>query len=88
MILRRTSGVRRAGSAALDLCHLATGYFDGFWELHLAPWDIAAGALIAREAGAVTTSLEGELDRLAGGSVLAGNPAIHAALRELLDDVA
>lgn len=86
-VLRHTSGIRRAGSAALDLCHLATGYFDGFWELVLAPWDIAAGTLIAREAGAVVTALDGPLDILAGGAVLAGNPVIHAALGELLAGV-
>lgn len=48
---RRTAGVRRAGSAAIDLCHVATGLFDGFWELVLAPWDVAAGMLIIRESG-------------------------------------
>ncbi len=85
-VLRRSSGIRRAGSAALDLCHLATGYFDGFWELVLAPWDIAAGTLIVREAGGIVSSLTGELDILAGGSVLAGNPVIHAALGRLLAD--
>jgi myo-inositol-1(or 4)-monophosphatase len=87
-ILRQSSGIRRAGSAALDLCHLASGYFDGFWELILAPWDIAAGTLIVREAGGVVTSLTGELDLLAGGAVLAGNPLIHAALGKVLNDVA
>lgn len=83
-LLRRTSGIRRAGSAALDLCHLASGYFDGFWELHLAPWDYAAGALIVREAGGIVTSLTDELDILAGGAVLAGNKTIHAELRKVL----
>jgi myo-inositol-1(or 4)-monophosphatase len=83
-LLRRSSGIRRAGSAALDLCHLASGYFDGFWELHLAPWDYAAGALIVREAGGIVTALGGELDLLAGGAVLAGNPTIHAELRRIL----
>lgn len=83
--LRRTSGVRRGGSAAIDLCHLATGYLDGFWELTLAPWDYAAGALLVREAGGVITRVDGEpLDLRSGGSVLAGNPAIHAALQSLL----
>lgn len=86
-VLRHTSGIRRAGSAALDLCHLATGYFDGFWELVLAPWDIAAGTLIAREAGAIVSSLDGPLDILAGGAVLAGNPVIHGALGELLEGI-
>lgn len=84
-VLRATAGIRRAGSAALDLCHLATGWFDGFWELALAPWDVAAGALIAHEAGAVVSRLDGTADILGHGSILAGNPAIHAALRRLLD---
>ncbi len=84
-ILRQSAGIRRAGSAALDLCHLATGYFDGFWELVLAPWDIAAGSLLVREAGGVITNLEGEaLGLLAGGPLIAGNPEIHAQLRDLL----
>jgi myo-inositol-1(or 4)-monophosphatase len=87
-VLRRTTGIRRAGSAALDLCHLAAGYFDGFWELWLAPWDIAAGTLIARQAGARVTTLDGEEDLLRGDgaatAVLAGNPAIYEALGALV----
>jgi myo-inositol-1(or 4)-monophosphatase len=84
-VLRRSAGIRRAGSAALDLCHLATGYFDGFWELLLAPWDIAAGTLIVREAGGVVTALDGRADVLDGhGAVLAGNPAIRAELGAVL----
>ena len=82
--LRHTSGVRRAGSAALDLCHVATGWFDGFWELDLAPWDVAAGALIVREAGGIITRLDGSDDVLGRGSILAGNPPIHRALGELV----
>jgi myo-inositol-1(or 4)-monophosphatase len=85
--LRSTSGVRRAGSAALDLCHLASGWFDGFWELTLAPWDVAAGTLIVREAGGVVTRLDGGSDVLGHGSILAGNPAIHGALAGLLRQV-
>lgn len=83
-VLRATSGVRRAGSAALDLCHVATGLFDGFWELDLAPWDVAAGALIVREAGGVVTRLDGSSDILGYGSLLAGNPVIHAGLGKLV----
>ena len=85
-VLRATSGVRRAGSAALDLCHVATGVFDGFWELDLAPWDVAAGALIVREAGGVVTRLDGSSDILGSGSLLAGNPVIHAGLGELVQN--
>jgi myo-inositol-1(or 4)-monophosphatase len=83
-VLRRTAGIRRAGSAALDLCHVATGWFDGFWELDLLPWDVAAGALIVREAGGTVTTLEGDANVLRQGSVLAGNPAIGPLLGELV----
>jgi myo-inositol-1(or 4)-monophosphatase len=82
--LRATSGVRRAGSAALDLCHVATGWFDGFWELDLAPWDVAAGTLIVREAGGVVTRLDGSADVLGHGSLLAGNASVHAAQGDLV----
>jgi myo-inositol-1(or 4)-monophosphatase len=82
--LRSSSGVRRAGSAALDLCHVATGWFDGFWELRLAPWDVAAGTLIVREAGGVVTRIDGNGEVLGHGSILAGNPAIHEALGVLI----
>jgi myo-inositol-1(or 4)-monophosphatase len=83
-ILRSTAGIRRAGAAALDLCHLADGRFQGFWELWLAPWDIAAGTLIIREAGGVVTTLEGDPDVRAGGGIIAGTPSIHPRLLELV----
>lgn len=85
--LRSSSGVRRAGSAALDLCHLATGWFDGFWELTLAPWDVAAGTLMVREAGGVVTRMDGDGAVLGHGSILAGNPDIHEAMAALLLEV-
>src|SRR5262245_25919897 len=74
-VVRRSSGVRRAGAAALDLCHVASGYFDGFWELELNPWDIAAGALLITEAGGVISRLAGPLDPFRRGSIVAGNPS-------------
>lgn len=84
-VLRKTAGVRRAGAAAMDLCHVASGWFDGFWELSLAPWDVAAGTLIIREAGGLVTRLNGRGDVFqTHGSLLAGNAAIHAALGEIL----
>ena len=61
---RLTQGVRRMGSAALDLCYVGAGRFEGYWELGVSPWDIAAGALIAAEAGAIVTSVTGEADYL------------------------
>jgi myo-inositol-1(or 4)-monophosphatase len=89
-IMRRASDIRRAGSAALDLCHLASGYFDAFWELDLRPWDYAAGALMIREAGGVVRGLHdagtrvGDLDWLAGSGVIAGNTRIYSELLEVL----
>lgn len=76
-----TQGVRRLGSAALDLGYIACGRLDGYWELKLNAWDVAAGGLIAREAGAVVTSLKGEENFLQPPySILAGNPAIHSLM--------
>jgi myo-inositol-1(or 4)-monophosphatase len=83
-ILQQTSGIRRGGAASLDFVDLAQGRFDGFWELHLAPWDVAAGALILREAGGVVTGLDGEEEVVRHGAFVAGNPAIHAWLLSLL----
>ena len=77
-IVRATSGVRRAGAAALDLAAVADGSFDGFWELSLAPWDIAAGVLIIREAGGVVTDLDGtDVTGLAHGPLVAGSRVMH-----------
>ncbi|HWV56446.1 MAG TPA: inositol monophosphatase family protein [Longimicrobiales bacterium] len=84
-VLPLVSGIRRAGSAAIDLCHVATGLLDGFWELYLAPWDIAAGSLIIREAGGVITTVDGGDDVLSGGGVVAGNPTIHGHLLRAID---
>jgi myo-inositol-1(or 4)-monophosphatase len=81
-----SQGVRRLGSAALDLCYVACGRFDGFWELRLNPWDVAAGGLIAREAGAKVTNLTGGDDFISPPqSILAANPHIHPLmLREFM----
>lgn len=76
-----TQGVRRLGSAALDLVYVAAGRFDGFWELSLKPWDVAAGALICEEAGAVVTDIHGAADFIsAPQSILATAPGIHAGM--------
>jgi len=81
-----SQGVRRLGSAALDLCYVAAGRFDGFWEMALNPWDVAAGGLIAEEAGARVTSVTGAADYLsAPQSVIACTPGIHARMLEELD---
>lgn len=82
---KRSQGVRRLGSAALDLCYIACGRLDGYWELTLHPWDVAAGGLIAEQAGAVVTNLQGGPDYLARpNSILAAAPGIHAAMLEVL----
>ena len=83
-LMAQTAGLRRAGSAALDLCDVACGRFDAFWELRLAPWDVAAGILIIREAGGVVTDLAGNAAPVAHGPIVAGNPAMQAwLLKEL-----
>src|SRR5207245_3963280 len=82
-VMGAASGIRRAGSAALDLADLAAGRFDAFWELVLAPWDVAAGVVPGREAGGGVTTLEGERDVLGHGASVAGNADMHAALAEL-----
>jgi myo-inositol-1(or 4)-monophosphatase len=80
-----TQGVRRLGSAALDLSYVAAGRFDGFWELSLKPWDVAAGALICEEAGATVTNIHGEADYIsAPQSILATAPGIHARMLDEL----
>jgi myo-inositol-1(or 4)-monophosphatase len=85
-VSRYTAGIRRAGSAALDLSNLACGRFDGFWELVLAPWDISAGILLVREAGGIVTDLAGEKKTISQGSVVAGNPDIHPWLLRTVGD--
>ncbi len=80
--LERFEDLRRAGAAALDLAWVAAGVFDGFFELGLSPWDVAAGALLIEEAGGVVTDWDGA-DGYLGGNILAGPPAVHAALRDL-----
>ena len=83
-ITRGTAGIRRAGSAALDLVDVACGRFEGFWELSLAPWDIAAGLLLVREAGGRVTDLRGEEVRPRHGEVVASNGVLHDWLLEAL----
>lgn len=83
-LLLATSGIRRAGSAALDLAHVACGRFDGFWEFGLSPWDMAAGSLLIQEAGGMVSDLSGGHAYLESGNIVAGNPRIH---RELLRHV-
>jgi len=81
---RRSHAVRRAGSAALDLCYVSAGRFDGFWEMKLGPWDLAAGSLIVREAGGKVTDFQGHPIHLDGKHVLASNGKIHGEMIKTL----
>jgi myo-inositol-1(or 4)-monophosphatase len=83
---RRAQGIRRAGSAALDLCYVAAGRLDGFWELKLKPWDIAAGALIVAEAGGVVTNFSGGKFSIDGEETLASNGLIHDEMIKALEE--
>ena len=83
-----TSGVRRFGSAALDLAYVAAGRFDGFWEFALSPWDIAAGLAILREAGGIVSEVDGGNAMMESGDILAANGRLHEKLRRLLASAA
>ncbi len=78
--LYNTQGIRRCGAATLDLCHVAAGRLDGYWEMGLKPWDIAAGALIVEEAGGRVTSFDGSKLNLEGKNLLAANPLLHPVM--------
>jgi len=82
--LAASQGVRRLGSAALDLCYLACGRFDGFWEQNLKPWDTAAGLLIAREAGARVTDFADREYHVDMAQLLATNGKIHHQMLKLI----
>lgn len=84
----RCSGIRRPGAAALDLCWTAEGVFDGFWEHRLSPWDVAAGALIIKEAGGLFTSFKGDDTYLSSGNVVGANPLIHAEMLKIVQETA
>lgn len=81
--IRNTSGVRRAGAAALDLCYVAAGRLDAFYESGLAPWDLAAGSLIIRESGGIISGLDGSENFLETGHVLTGTPRIYREMAKL-----
>ncbi|MDQ6888601.1 MAG: inositol monophosphatase [Gemmatimonadota bacterium] len=88
-VTRLSAGVRRAGSAALDLCDVACGRFEAFWELSLAPWDYAAGTLIIREAGGIVTDLRARAPAWSSTTaIVAGSPVMHRWLLELITTAA
>jgi myo-inositol-1(or 4)-monophosphatase len=86
-ITLRTHGVRRAGSAALDLCNVASGRFDGFWEFNLNPWDTAAGVLIVEEAGGKVTRFDGSPFEIDSRETVASNGLIHEALLKEFEEI-
>ena len=83
-IMTKTSGLRRPGAAALDLADVACGRFEAFWELMLAPWDLAAGVLLVREAGGIVTDFDGAPATVSHTPIVAGNPTMHAWLLSAL----
>jgi myo-inositol-1(or 4)-monophosphatase len=83
-VMRNCAGVRRPGAAALDLCYVAAGWYDGFFETGLSPWDVAAGALMVSEAGGLVGNFTGEADFLYQREVIAGNPKVYGQLVQLL----
>jgi len=82
-LTHKTAGIRRPGAAALDLAYVACGRYDGFWEMSLAPWDMAAGALLITEAGGLVGDLRGDQAFLEQGSIIAGNPKIFSQLVQM-----
>jgi myo-inositol-1(or 4)-monophosphatase len=83
-VMERTAGVRRMGAASLDLAYVAAGRYEAFWEIGLAPWDVAAGIVIVREAGGFVTEIGGGSDPLDGGSILATNDKLHGPVGDML----
>ncbi len=83
-VMGEVSGIRRLGAASLDLAYVAAGRMDGFWEVGLSAWDIAAGMLLIREAGGFLSDMDGGQEMLERGSLVAGNEAIHRALAKTL----
>ena len=82
--MQRCAGLRRPGAAALDLCYVAAGWYDGFFETGLQPWDVAAGSLLVTEAGGLVGNFTGEADFLHQREVVAGNPKIYGQLVQML----
>jgi len=84
-VMKVCAGMRRPGAAALDLCYVAAGWYDGFFETGLSPWDVAAGSLLVTEAGGLIGNFTGEADFLHQREIVAGNPKIYAQLVQLLE---
>ncbi len=86
-LMPETSGVRRAGSAALDLAWVAAGRYDGFWEFDLNTWDVAAGVLLVQEAGGIVSEVDGGRDHLISGDIMAASPAIYRRMLRKLSPI-
>ncbi len=84
VLFKDTAGIRRAGAAALDLAYVAAGRFDGFWEMGLREWDMAAGVLLIQEAGGIVSDFHGGDQYLQSGNIVAGTPKLHA---QILDSI-
>jgi myo-inositol-1(or 4)-monophosphatase len=84
-MIKKTTGIRRPGSAALDLAYVAVGWVDGFFEINLSAWDIAAGGLIVQEAGGIVGDFEGNESWLETGNIVAGNPKVFAQMLQTLN---
>ena len=87
-LMPRIAGIRRFGTASLDLAYVAAGRYDGFWERDLKPWDVGAGIVLVREAGGFVTEIDGGDDPLARGSILAANPSLHPLIGRALGTAA
>ena len=86
VLMQQTKGLRRMGSAAIDLAYTAYGRFDGFFELNLSPWDVAGGAYLVKQAGGIVSDFKNEGNYVFGNSILAGNSIIHPELLRLIEE--
>lgn len=84
---KNSRGIRRLGSAAIDFCYVAKGVFDGFWEVHLHPWDICAGKLIVEESGGIVTDFDGKLTDIFSPKILCSNKLIHSQMIDVIKSI-
>ena len=85
--MMKSISIRRPGSAALDLCYVAAGRFDGYWELKIHPWDVAAGILIVTEAGGKVTDFKGDALSIYEGDIIASNGWIHEEMLRVIQEI-
>ncbi|MFQ5765954.1 MAG: inositol monophosphatase family protein, partial [Rhodospirillales bacterium] len=87
-VMAVSAGVRRFGSAALDLAYVAAGRYEGFWEIGLHPWDMTAGIVLVREAGGFVSDIDGGAEMMATGEIIAANDRLHGVLKKVLAEAA